>query len=57
MDKGALHPEDRMNSMSASMNPKLGTEGGGHPVHTNNVTGIIASQYISEGSRDWKIKI
>lgn len=38
------------------MNPKLGTGGRGHPAHTNNFTGISASEYVCEGGRGWEIR-
>lgn len=38
------------------MNPKLGTERRGHPAHTNDFTGISASEYVCEGGRGWEIR-
>lgn len=49
----ALSYEDKHEG--TSMNPKFGTEEGGCLAHTNNLTGISASEYVCKGGRSWKI--
>lgn len=44
MDGETLNPEDRSEGISVSPNLEIGRRD--HPAHTNNLTGISASEYF-----------